>query len=118
MLFEHVASLEEQYQVEGANSIFQSLGFRADSTGAEDCYNNSFAKFMGDDVQLLEFDESNKEVDLKYIRACLESFLIYPMYNGESKNSCTKEDIQVVMAKAMQIMSSEEAQGLAYNGGY
>jgi len=96
------------YQNEGANSIFNQLGFK-DKASAETCYNKSFYKFIGDDDQLLHMEEPTKKADLLYIRACLESFLIYPMAIGESKNSCTKEDAMAIMAKAMKIMSTDEA---------
>jgi len=48
----------------------------------------------------------------------LESFLLYPMVNQDSKHTCTKEDAKEIMAKAMKIMSTEHACQLSYANGY
>ena len=52
-LFGDNEKIENLYHETGAISIFERLGFKS-FTGAEDCYNNSLCKFVGDDADVLD----------------------------------------------------------------
>lgn len=66
-LFKDVNALEELYQHEGANTIFERLGFN-NKKGAEDCYNMSFMNYVGDDEVLTAEEAQFTDVNKNYIR--------------------------------------------------